>query len=51
MFISDDGMSWGGFQADFDTKTPPFGAQGAHRHSGLLINPSYNRRPHIDTQL
>ena len=51
MFISDDGMSWGGFQADFDTKTPHFGAQAAHRHSGLLINPSYNRRPHIDTQL
>ena len=50
MFISDDGMSWGGFQADFDTNTFPFGAQGAHRHSGLLIN-SNDRRPHTDTQL
>ena len=50
MFISDDGMSWGGFQADFDTNTPPFGAQGAHKNSGLSIN-STDTRPHTDTQL
>ena len=43
-------MSWGGFQADFDTNTPHFGAQGTHKNSGLLIN-SNDRRPHTDTQL
>jgi len=31
-------MSWGGFQADFDTNTPPFGAQGAHRHSAKMAS-------------
>ena len=34
--IPDDGMSWGGFQADFDTSASSLSSIGVQRQSGEL---------------
>ena len=43
VYIPENGMSWGGFQADFDESSASFGATGIQSHSGIIQLYIYNQ--------